>query len=341
MDDRGWGVIGHDWAVRLLQHEFEADRISHAYLFTGPPQVGKTTLALAFARALNCEEENPPCGRCIACGKAERGTHPDIRLVTPGYGSDKPSEAGSTTLGIDDIRAVRREAATTPYEGRWKVFVLPGAEAMTREAANALLKTLEEPPGYVVLLLTAVDHAALPPTVVSRCRSFGLRLVPAEEIEAALVAGWGQDRERAGFLAGISGGRMGWAVVAAQDDAVLKAREETLAALASVLPEGRVERFFAAERLARRPDLRNLLEMWRVWWRDLLLVRGGATEGLINLDRREALDEEAKTYSLEEIAGAVTALGETQHHLDRNVNPRLALEVLMLDLPRSRGGNPQ
>ncbi len=336
MDDRCWGVVGHDWAVRLLQHELRTDRVSHAYLFTGPPQVGKTTMALAFARALNCDEENPPCGTCVACGKAERGSHPDIRLVTPGYGSDKKSPAGGTTLGIDDIRAVRREAATTPYEGRWKVFVLAEAEAMTREAANALLKTLEEPPGYVVLLLTAVDSVALPSTVVSRCRSFGLRLVPAEDIAAALVTRWEQEAERAAFLAGLSGGRIGWAVAAAQDDAVLKAREETIAVLAGVLPQGRAERFFAAERLARRADLGMVLETWRAWWRDLLLVQEGATEGLVNLDQREALAAEAEFYSLQEIAGAVAALGETQRHLDRNVNPRLALEVLMLDLPRPR-----
>ena len=154
-----WQTVGHDWAVTLLRRSLAGGRVAHAYLFSGPPQIGKTRLALELAQALNCAQPDPPCGRCPSCLKIARGTHPDVRLVE--------GEGAGGSLKIDQVRALQREAALAPYEGRYRVFILRQMDRATLEAANCLLKTLEEPPGHVVLGLTAVYPESLPLTIVS------------------------------------------------------------------------------------------------------------------------------------------------------------------------------
>jgi len=155
-----WQVVGHEWAVELLKRSLTNGRVAHAYLLTGPPQIGKTTLALNFAQALNCQNPEGPCGECLSCRKIAHGTHPDVRVI----------EGQGGTIKIDQIRALQRQAALSCTEGRWKVFILRQMERATTEAANCLLKTLEEPPAHVILVLTASEADALPPTIVSRCQ---------------------------------------------------------------------------------------------------------------------------------------------------------------------------
>ena len=144
----GWQFIGHDWAVTLLQRGLEAGRVAHATLLCGPPQVGKTRLALTLAQALNCAGPDRPCGRCASCLKVEKGTHPDVRLIE--------GEGAGGGFRIDQIRGVKRESVLSPYEGSYRVFVLRRIDLASIEAANSLLKILEEPPDHVVLVLTAV-----------------------------------------------------------------------------------------------------------------------------------------------------------------------------------------
>ena len=172
----GWGVIGHDWAVDLLRSSLSAGRIAHAYLLSGPPQIGKRTLAQALAQALNCAEPDRPCGRCPSCLKIARGIHPDVRLIA--------GEGAGGNIRIEQIRALQHEAVLAPYEGRYRVFVVRQMEQATLEAANSLLKTLEEPPAQVILVLTPLQRA-LPKTIVSGCSTCGLRPVAISVIEQA------------------------------------------------------------------------------------------------------------------------------------------------------------
>lgn len=333
-----WQVFGHDWIVTLLENSIASERLSHAYLFTGPPHVGKTTLCLNLAQALNCEEQDRPCGQCLSCRKISEGVHPDVRMIDRQYQAHllQQSLAEQKALRIDTMRTIQEDVSLKPFEGRRKIFIFPQAETMTSEAANCLLKTLEEPPPYAVLLLTACDTRLLLPTIVSRCQVFGLRPVPISLIEKELQGRYGLDEERACLLARLSGGRIGWAITAAQDSTVLKQREERLKQLLALPKMERIDRLDYAERLSHQPRLiEETLELWLAWWRDLLLVKSGCGEMISNMDLRTPLEEQATRHDLKDMHRFIKAIRETMRQLEDNVNPRLALEVLMLDLPPS------
>ena len=143
-----WRTIGHEKAVRHLSRSLDQGRLSHAYLFTGPPRVGKMSLAMDLARALNCLGHDRPCDDCVQCDRIARALHADVRVVEVESGPNRTG-GSRTAIGIDQVRDVQREASLKPYEGRYRVFVFDGAEHVTAEAANSLLKTLEEPPDQV------------------------------------------------------------------------------------------------------------------------------------------------------------------------------------------------
>lgn len=337
-----WPIVGHEQAVTRLRRGIATGRISHAYLFTGPDQVGKTTLALAFAQAVNCTAgiapsqtslfdqgvpgltPEPPCGICTACRKIASGIHPDVRIVAPDEG----------TLKIEQVRTLQRELSLSPYEGRYRVAILSKMELATAEAANCLLKTLEEPPSQVVLILTAAEPELLLPTIVSRCQQIAFRPLPIAKVARALETLWSVERAQAELLARLSGGRLGWAVAAAQDEALLGRRREQLERLQTLLQAGRVDRLDHAEQLNRKENLiQETLQLWLGWWRDALLVKVGAEEAIVNLDQATPLRKAAGRYSLKQVVETIQLLRETLVRLDQNVNQRLALEVLMLRLP--------
>jgi DNA polymerase-3 subunit delta' len=223
-------------------------------------------------------------------------------------------------------------------EGRWKVVVIAGAERMTDEAANALLKTLEEPPAHVVLILTATDAGLLLPTIVSRCQVVALSTLSRVQVETALREQRGAEPAQAHLLAALSGGRLGWAVAALQDPAILAEREANLRMLAQALDEGRAQRLALAGELAegftqRRVEVLTMLQAWLNWARDLWLVSLGCSEQVVNIDQETSLRSRAQRVSAEGAQALVQAIRETQRQLDQNVNPRLALEVLMLKMP--------
>ena len=324
-----WHVVGHKWAVDLLNRALASERVAHAYLLTGQPQVGKRSLALNFAQALNCLNDNNeerPCGQCLACRKIAHGSHPDVQLIE--------GEGGS--LKIAQMRTLQHEAALSPLEGRWKVYIIRQMERATAEAANCLLKTLEEPPAHVILLLTASRSDALLPTIVSRCQVLNLRPLANETVQRALQERWGVDAERAQLLARLSGGRLGWAVAASQNDAILSRREKHLDEMTELLGQGRVERLEYAQQLSRNPEAApELLHLWLSWWRDLLLVTSESSAEISNIDREDAVRAQAQRYSLGQVRDFVEALRATAWRLEHNANTRLTLEVLMLSLPNN------
>ena len=204
------------------------------------------------------------------------------------------------------------------------------------EASNSLLKTLEEPPGHLVLVLTAVDAAVLPTTVVSRCQRLDLRPAPQQVIEAALCER-GIEQPRAQLLASLSQGQVGWALSAVQGEGVLQQRQRDLDQLVELLVTDRVGRLEYAAKVSQDAQaVQRRLEIWSSWWRDLLLLCGRSQGGLVNVDRLSELNSLADQLTVSRALAGLQALQETAVQLEAHVNTRLALESLLLQFPRCR-----
>jgi DNA polymerase-3 subunit delta' len=311
------------------------DRVGHAYLITGPSQVGKGTLARALAQALNCHasaQDERPCGHCRSCTLIAAGRHPDIKIV-----SGEISGRGKATLKIDQVRQLQSELNLTAAEARVKVAIIEAFETANASAANAFLKTLEEPPGHVILILTATTSETLLPTITSRCRTIALRPLSTSLIETSLVERWAVEPQQARILAHLADGRIGRAVNLAQTPSLLEDRADQLRTLYETFSEGRVQRFAVAERLAREPEeLPQLLQAWLGVWRDLMLINaaGGAYQAITNIDQVDRLGDYAQTWPSEHILTCLRQTEEALWQLDHNANIRLVLENLLLTHPQ-------
>jgi DNA polymerase-3 subunit delta' len=296
----------------------------HAYLLSGPARIGKTTLARAFAAALNCTGATPPCGECRACKLIAKGGYPDVTLIEP--------EGGS--LKIDQIRALQQMLALRPYEGRYRVAILRRFHEAVPNAQDALLKTLEEPAPNVVLILTAEAEDRLLPTILSRCQTLHLRPLSIQDVRAALERVCGAPPDAAQTLAQLSGGRIGWAIRACQDPAELQQREHALDSLETALTGSRRERFALVETLSlEKAPLADLLDFWQGYWRDALLIASGSRAAITNYDRANGLRDLARLVGTDEVQRALEATRRALDLVRKNTNVRLALEVLMLDYP--------
>ncbi|HET7010239.1 MAG TPA: DNA polymerase III subunit delta' [Anaerolineales bacterium] len=327
-----WDLIGHEWAVSLLCRHIQTRHVRHAYLFTGPPGIGKRTLALHYAQALMCLEpagDEIACGRCRACRQVRGTGHPDLHIVT--------RAEGKSEIAIEQVRELQRQISLSPLEAGRRVAILADFHEASDGASNALLKTLEEPAGETVLILTAPSAESVLPTIASRCEVVTLRPVETEAIETALLKAGASD-EQARLLAGLASGRPGWALEAHNSPPAMEGRQQALTELRSLLTASRAERFAAAERLQQDDNrTKDALETWLSFWRDVLLVAYGAEARIANVDRRAEVERLAQEIGPRQARQAALAVERTLAGLARHANQRLALETLMLDLPRLRG----
>ena len=332
-----WQTVGHDKAIGALTRSLVGGRLAHSHIFIGPARVGKTTLALDLARAANClaDAERRPCGDCGQCGRVTAELHPDVRVI--GLETARTGRLRSL-IGIDQVRDVQRETALQPYEGRYRVFIFESAEKFSDEAANSLLKTLEEPPENVIIVLLAANADSVLPTILSRCRRADLRPVPASAIADFLAVRKGADADSAREIAGMAAGRVGWAVAAVEDPSIIERVSETLDEIESVIADTLSGRFEYAERLAGRfsgdrEGVFGELDLWLGWWRDVMLAGHGKPDLMSNLSRRETIGATAERCDSATVAAALRTVERTAYLLERNVSPRLAVERMMLALP--------
>ncbi|HET6477901.1 MAG TPA: DNA polymerase III subunit delta' C-terminal domain-containing protein [Dehalococcoidales bacterium] len=334
-----WQVVGQDKSVKILQRGLERGTLAHAYMLAGPPHVGKMTVALNLAQALNCESPKPPCGQCQTCQKVVSGNHADVQIIGLTQNGDA---AGAKLISIDQVRDMQHSASLPPFEGKCKVFIIEGAELLSVEAANCLLKTLEEPTDKVVFLLLTTNEKLLPATVVSRCQRLELTPLPSPQMEEALQKRWGIEPQLAKLLSRLSKGCLGWAVTAASDDRILPERAERLEHLYEVIRADTEARFSYAAQLAaqfaqNKAAVQEILDLWRDWWRDLLLVKTGCSDYVAGTDQSNMLNYMAEHYTMEQIRCCLGSIMAAERQLRQNANPRLVLEVLMLDMPGKAG----
>jgi DNA polymerase-3 subunit delta' len=324
-----WNLLGHEWAVDMLKKHIVNGTTRHAYLFAGPPGLGRRTLALRFAQALNCQmpiDAGIPCGQCRDCKQIEAMQHADLTIV------QADSEGG--TLKVDQIREARRTLILKPYQSKYRVAIFLRFQEANDNAANALLKTLEEAPSYAVLILTADTPEQLLPTIVSRCEVLRLRPLKIEEVQKDLESR-GLERDRATLIAHISSGRPGYAKRLMESDSLLERREERLNDLQGLISASRVEKFAYADKLARDKDsMRQAVLIWLSYWRDVMLRTTQAKTPLVNVDRSVEIENLAGRLDLSGVRQVVSGLEEVLEKMERNVNPRLLAEVMLLDLPK-------
>ena len=334
------GILGQDRALSQLRLAWRDGRLSQAYCFFGPAGVGKRTAALALAQAVNCLARPgsasavvgaDACGTCPACRKIATGVHPDVTEVGP---------EGKTVITIDQVREVTMRAALHAYEGKTKVFILNPAELMQEPAANAILKTLEEPVGATLFILVTGAPSALLPTILSRCQMVRFDPLGEGPLREILLRS-GRTPEEAAAAAALAGGSAERALsldvegARADRDRILREAWDTLGSLVSILER--------AEELARdREGLEAALEILMSFSRDLAVARlGGAAAPLIHADRRTDVERLAAGYSMPAILGVYEAQAEAQRALTRNANPRFTAERMLLRMRRAVGGEQE
>jgi len=290
------------------------------------------TLALNLAQALNCQATDRPCGVCDSCQKIISGKHADVQVIGLSSGGS------ATEIGIDQIRQMQHSSNLPPFEGRYKIFIIDKAELLSTEAANCLLKTLEEALTGVIFILLANNSTALPATVVSRCQQLALYPLSTSEVTSALSQRCSVEQQRVELLARLCHGCLGWAISVAADDSLLQRRAERIDRLLDIIAGDCDERFaYVTQMVAQFSQNRGLvqetLDLWLKWWRDLLLVKLDCKSAITNIDHEAALVDMAQGYSLAQIRAVINSIQAAGEQLRQNANPRLVFEVLMLSIP--------
>ncbi len=317
------GLIGQDALVQRLQQAIISGRVAHAYLITGAPGSGKKTLAMAFAQALFCmEDPGRACGTCQDCRRIEAGNHPDMTIVPP--------EAGR--IKIDQVRRLKERFALQSYEGSWKAGIVVGAETMTVEAANSLLKLLEEPSGQAVIMLLSTSPSMLLPTIVSRCQRIAMKRIPRQLIASYLEREFGFSPQRAAVVAGLADGRLGQAKEYAKEENLAR-MEQILSALAASEGRGLEALRLAAELDADPEALEFAMQIIATWLRDMLLAASGCPQDtIVHQNYYDKLLEQSRLYPMAAIRQAVWQVEDAARALRANANRRLTLDALLYQL---------
>lgn len=322
----GFGeIIGHQDIVRNLENAIRLNKVSHAYILNGEKGSGKKALARVFAQALNCEGEGEiPCGTCHSCRQALGKNHPDIIEVV----HDKPN-----TISVDDIRSqVVEDVQIRPYSGAYKVYIISDGEKMTPQAQNALLKTIEEPPAYVVVLILTTNASALLPTILSRCVMFNTKPVPDSQVRAYLMEHVQIPDYQADICVAFAQGNIGKAVQLATSEHFSEIKAAAVHLLTHIREMDIADITAAVKAVAEfKLDIRDYLDILAVWYRDVLYFKAtNDANGIIFKENLRAIQEHTRRTSYEGVEQILEGIRKAKARLTANVNFDLTMELLFL-----------
>ena len=315
-------ILGHDRQKDILRRAVETGRLAQSYLFEGPEGVGKELMAQALARRIFCSEGSG-CGDCPACRKVDHHNHPDLHLL----------EADGKFIKIEQVRELQREMSLRPLEAPRKIALITGAEKMNQSAGNALLKTLEEPQGAALFILLTHQPERILPTIRSRCQRLQFGHLPLEKLKSSLTEKLGLDETESHLLATLAEGSFKKALGRDRDFFIAR-RKMLLKTVTALSPGSVLPVFELAKELADDKDvLPDVLELMLAFYRDLLLFsHARPNEELVNLDLMDKIRREATRHSVTSLLRKLDAIIECRRLLERNVNPQLAVEGMLMRL---------
>lgn len=320
-------IIGQDQLKENLQKALQYRKISHAYIINGERSSGKEFIADIFAMALECEsEEKRPCEVCHSCKQALHGNHPDIKKVT----HEKPN-----TISVEDIREqINGDIMIKPYSGPYKIYIMNEGEKMTPQAQNALLKTLEEPPEYAVIIILTTQVEALLPTILSRCIVLNMRPVADELIKKYLMEEVQIPDYRVDICTAFARGNVGRAKMLASSEEFDKVKEEVLSLMRHIHEMEVNEVVAAVKKISEyKMNVEDYLDICIIWYRDILLYKAtNDINHLIFKDEIKYIKKEASRSSYEGIEEIVNSLEKTKNRIKANVNFDLSMELLLLTI---------
>ena len=322
-------VVGHKNIIQYIQNAVKTDKVSHAYILNGEKGSGKKLLANLFAMSLQCrdrEEDGDACGQCQSCKQAVSGNQPDIIRVT----HEKPN-----TLSIDDIREqVNNDIVIKPYSSRYKIYIIADADLMTVQAQNALLKTIEEPPEYAVILLLTENAEVLLPTIRSRCVMLKLRNIKDQLIKKYLMEQMQIPDYKADVCVAFAQGNMGKAIMLATSEHFNEIKEEAVHLLREVNEMDMDDLSAAVKRInTYKLDITDYLDVIAVWYRDVLLYKATKNvDRVVFSDQLRYIKDRASKSSYEGIENILDAIEKAKSRLKANVNFDLTMELLLLTI---------
>lgn len=320
-------VVGHKDILKYISSAVENNRVSHAYILNGERGSGKKMLANLFAMTLLCETgDNEPCGKCHSCKQAESGNHPDIIRVT----HEKPN-----SISVDDIRTqVNNTVDIKPYQGPYKVYIIPQADMMTPQAQNAILKTIEEPPSYAVFLLLTENAETLLPTINSRCVMLKLRNIKDTLIKKYLMENLEIPDYKADMCTAFAQGNIGRAIMLANSDHFNEIREEAVQLLKHISEMELNEIVAAVKNISvYKLEITDYLDIIMIWYRDVLLYKATKEiDKVVFKDQLQSIKEQARKSSYEGIELILESLEKAKARLKANVNFDLVMELLFLTI---------
>ncbi|TCO78625.1 DNA polymerase III subunit delta' [Marinisporobacter balticus] len=318
-------IIGQEKTVNYFKRAISNEKIAHAYIFEGPSGIGKVAIATAFAKGIQCKNyHEDACNICISCLKVNGNNHPDIKMIEPEGKSIKNKQ----------IEEMQQDLLRKPYEGNKKIYIIKHANQMTVSAQNRLLKTLEEPPQYAVILLMSANSNSFLPTIKSRCQILKFNRMGQNDIEQILTSKYGMNQEEGRVLAAFSDGILGKAIQLKESDVFRIKREETIEVIENVLKKDPLVAFDAVEFFQKyKDDINEILDYILFWFRDLLmLIQTGSDKFLINMDKKNTLQKHRGHIAYERIGNIINIIEKTKNDIKANVNFQLAIEMMLLTI---------